>query len=380
MALRYARWTLAAAVLAWAGVACSSSEGPSGPATPPDSTATLAALAASDSAFTSPVYSSFSAALGGISFAAVSPISRAAPYLERWRLIAAAPRLLSLSGARGRGVAQVIRPAGSTTAADAVLPDSVLGKTFEWDTATNTYVKTTRAGAPANGVRFLLYALDNDTVAEPVTQVGQFDVIDLSTSSVPSVRLVVGGPGGTPTYYDATFRDQHSGGTDSSFTFSGSGFASNGGAGDALRRLAFNASLGQDLFADTAAVLTIKVSFTLSQPSVSFTSSLTEGENPTDSTTAYDLQLTSAAGSIRVMVSQVDNANGRLISGTFYSNGAVFTRVVQGGTGNPIWTDADGNLLSADNTAVAQSVVTLLIEGIGLYSVFLEPGAAFIGA
>src|SRR5690348_18457079 len=73
MALRYARWTLAAAVLAWAGVACSSSEGPSGPAATPDTTGILATVTAAESAFTSDPYSSFGVVLNGGVVASLTP-------------------------------------------------------------------------------------------------------------------------------------------------------------------------------------------------------------------------------------------------------------------------------------------------------------------
>ena len=35
-------------------------------------------------------------------------------------------------------------------------PPEILGKTYEWNAVSGTYEATTRAGAPANGVRFIL--------------------------------------------------------------------------------------------------------------------------------------------------------------------------------------------------------------------------------
>ena len=40
----------------------------------------------------------------------------------------------------------------------------VAGKTFVWDESTDTYVVSDLSGAPSNGVRFLLYAVDPVTL------------------------------------------------------------------------------------------------------------------------------------------------------------------------------------------------------------------------
>src|SRR6266487_3968049 len=75
---------------------------------------------------------------------------------------------------------------GVTTAA--------LGTTFVWDPATNSYVASSDSGAPANGERFMLYALSQRTglPSVPLTSIGYVDLTD-SSAGATGVTLV-----GTP--------------------------------------------------------------------------------------------------------------------------------------------------------------------------------------
>lgn len=68
------------------------------------------------------------------------------------------------------------------------LPQLVLGKTFVWDTTADRYVLSELAGAPANGVRFLLYAIDPVTheIVVPLAQTGYVDI----TRTVTNQSLV----------------------------------------------------------------------------------------------------------------------------------------------------------------------------------------------
>src|SRR6266700_1845807 len=75
---------------------------------------------------------------------------------------------------------------GVTTAA--------LGTTFVWDPATNSYVASSDSGAPANGERFMLYALSQRTglPSVPLTSIGYVDLTD-SSAGATGVTLI-----GTP--------------------------------------------------------------------------------------------------------------------------------------------------------------------------------------
>lgn len=65
------------------------------------------------------------------------------------------------------------------------LPSGVAGRTFEFDPGTGAYVMSELSGAPANGVRFQLYAMDGvGAPALPVIQVGYIDVVGEGPAAV----------------------------------------------------------------------------------------------------------------------------------------------------------------------------------------------------
>jgi len=73
--------------------------------------------------------------------------------------------------------------AGTTPSA---IPAAALGKTFAYDTTLHQYVMTELPGAPANGVRFLLYAVDTVT-AQPILPLEQTGYADLSRTVIAGV-------------------------------------------------------------------------------------------------------------------------------------------------------------------------------------------------
>ena len=78
--------------------------------------------------------------------------------------------------------------------AGGLLPDTLLGRTFEWDLAADRYTLGTRAGAPADGVRHLLYRVQSGSPAAPLAEVGRTDLHPLA-GATPTVRTVVTGTG-----------------------------------------------------------------------------------------------------------------------------------------------------------------------------------------
>jgi hypothetical protein len=161
-----------------------------------------------------------------------------------------------------------------------LIPDELKGKTFEWDVQVHHYVVTDRPGAPANGVRFILYAINPITrrPAEPLVEVGYVDLIDLSTETSRSLQIVVAGVGGTPEYVNYTVAGTV---TPGQFTATANGFISNGESGDASKRLDFDlaATLTETSFTFTA-------SLTLDHPAVTIT------ETTTATKTATGVELT----------------------------------------------------------------------------------------
>jgi hypothetical protein len=214
----YARQSLAAAGLALALAGCSSNGGAPSEFDPQG---TAADVAAAQDAFASGPTASFAAVGGDISLALNgSPLVASSAALALSRPAKASERY-------ARQIASLIPSGGAGIQASVVaIPAEVAGKTFVWDESTDTYVVSDVSGAPSNGVRFLLYAVDPVTFrpVEPVVETGYVDVIDQSTSTLANVRIKV--VEATVTYLD--YQVVASATTSSTGLVTISGFAFNG--------------------------------------------------------------------------------------------------------------------------------------------------------
>jgi len=133
-----------------------------------------------------------------------------------------------LGGLGGLAMLTLPRPMVGRPSGAAIFPDSVLGKTFVWDTAAHRYAASSETGAPANGVRFVLYVLDplSFMPAVPLTVDGEVDFTDQSTTSASVLGVtVLGPPGPAPVTYAAYTISVPSGSTT---TMSLAGFLSDG--------------------------------------------------------------------------------------------------------------------------------------------------------
>ena len=106
-----------------------------------------------------------------------------------------APRVPGKSGAAERDL--MLRLAARAPAAIlALFPANVLGKTFQWDTASGGHYRitdSTLAGAPSAGVRFRLYQVDTatDEPRLPLTTTGYVDLTDVSNAASNGLHLVL---------------------------------------------------------------------------------------------------------------------------------------------------------------------------------------------
>ena len=126
-------------------------------------------MAAAQDAFASGPTASFAAVGGDISLALNgSPLVASSAALALSRPSKASERY-------ARQIASLVPAGGAGIQASVVaIPSEVAGKTFVWDESTDTYVVSDLSGAPSNGVRFLLYAVDPVTLrpVEPVVETG----------------------------------------------------------------------------------------------------------------------------------------------------------------------------------------------------------------
>jgi predicted small lipoprotein YifL len=124
---------------------------------------------------------------------------------------------------------QAIRAAGPSFGSSgslALFPQDLLGMTLVFNTQTSSYeVDDARSGAPADGVRLILYAVDPilGQLVTPLNEIGYLDLIDVSTVSVDALQLVA--VIGTTTYLDYTASVTQ---TTSSATVAAEGYLSDG--------------------------------------------------------------------------------------------------------------------------------------------------------
>lgn len=92
-----------------------------------------------------------------------------------------------------------IRLALESSASAAVIPGEALAVTFVYNATSGSYEPSTESGAPTDGVRFLLYAVDplSGLPVEPLASTGHVDVRDLSTSTSDVVQVTAVSSGTT---------------------------------------------------------------------------------------------------------------------------------------------------------------------------------------
>jgi hypothetical protein len=202
--LHSAKRVLTAAALAVLAVGCGKdSNAPDAPFDPAGTSSDMSAVGAS---FDSPAMASFNSAADEISLTTGGSAALA---------LAARPTAALATGEKPSAVryaaALAKRFSGSgrhpsLAVAQASIPANLLGTTFVWDVNVQHYAASDLTGAPADGVRFLLYAVNPVTgiPVEPLVEIGYADVATTQTSSSASVNIVVVSE--NVTYLDYTAR------------------------------------------------------------------------------------------------------------------------------------------------------------------------------
>jgi len=194
------------ALVSLALIGCGGGSDPDAPFNPAGTSADLQAM---NSTFASPAFASFStfgvafdAALGGspIISSSIAALDVRGKNVDQVRA-SAARSARRLTAMLRRGADASFSAGGMASTA---LPAEVAGKTFVYDLNTAAYVMSDETGAPANGVRFVLYAVDPVSYApvEPLVATGYVDLIDLSGGTTQAARVMV--VSGGVTYVDYT--------------------------------------------------------------------------------------------------------------------------------------------------------------------------------
>ena len=336
----------------------------SGPEAPFNPTGTTEDITAVHDAFDSDAFASFSsfsvyfdAALGA------SPLVSGSANALNFRRTTSAGELRAAAARNARRVAALVqgRVHGSLSASTAAIPSEVAGVTFEYNGT--DYVPTDRTGAPSNGVRFLIYAV-NPITLQPVTplqEVGYVQLTDLSGSTTQAARVMVVSNAITYLDYTVTATETVSGGR-----ITVAGYATDG---QQRANVSLRATVNQ------SAGLSLVYSVDVPQRDVSIDLTMTtSGLDPETSQISIDLGMSGPNGTVS-MSGQFSGDGGTILVRV---NGDVFAHVTSSGVGEPVITGADGQPLTPEEEAAFQNIFALTGDAFITFDVMLLPIGIFL--
>jgi hypothetical protein len=350
--------TLAAVAVAGG---CGSESAPTVPFNPAGATADVEAV---NSTFASPTVTNFAslsvlfdAALGGAPL-----VSGSTAALD---IRGGTPKAVQAALARSaERIARIVpRPAtGGFSASTATIPSEFLGKTFIY--SGGSYVVSAQTGAPANGVRFLLYTVDPATSLPevPLVQAGRVDLVDMSAGSTSAARVIV--VSGSTTYLD--------------YRVSATSTATSGRVTvlglitDGNTEATFN--LRSVLTLDAG--LTLSYSLDVPERDLSIDLALSaSGTMPESSTIGMTLDMRGQNGWVR-FTGQI-SASG----GTFdvAINGTPFATVTSTTGAEPVITGSDGQPLAQEEIDALQQVLEFSGGSFAAFDELIAPVGVFLG-
>ena len=312
-------------------------------------------MAAAQSAFGSSAAASFAAVGTDISFA----LSGSPAVAGSAQLALSRP---ARTQAYARAVTSLFHASPAIQASVAAIPTGVAGKTFVYDAASDTYVASELTGAPSNGVRFILYAVNPITLrpAEPLNEVGYVDIVDESGSTTSAFHVTVVSNGVTYLDYSAS-----ASGTTNSGLVTVSGFASNG-----TTRANFTV---QTTITATGDAINIGLDYTLSVPSrdftISYQATLVAAQSSSSVDASVDFTISGRNGNLRLTGSYGEGGG----SFTVRVNGETFATITVTVDGQTVLTSASGNPLTESEEATVRAAMEYYDGSLDLSSTLLSP-------
>lgn len=236
-------------------------------------------------------------------------------------------------------------------AMEPIFPSNFLGTTFEWDDGLGRYAMTARTGAPADGVRFILYAVDpfSGEPVVPLNEIGWLDLIDEGNASATQLRVLANTGGVDRLDYTVSASYALLGDVVEA-TATGAGFISDG-----TRALVFN--LVQTVSFNTVAE-TMRVDMLydlrMDDENVRVVVEVGSDIDLSASDLGLDVMLTvTDGGNVTMLDVAVDETEN--ISGSVVHNGQTVA-LMDGSTSSPMFTDAGGEPLTSAEIAALTEV------------------------
>jgi hypothetical protein len=356
--MRRQRWTAALSLTALAGLlaACETGTEPGDPSTF-DAERALQDYEAMDSILASPSMDGFRALAQGVTFHSLGEdVSLAA---------GVAAEIGSLQGPSGsesfaRNLANLVANADFGPSANPVISSFRRGKTFVYDGSLGRYVMDpAREGAPATGVRFILYEPGSGGRPNPEAEVGYADVIDEGDDSPEEIalRLMVVEDGTTILDYRTTVDILADGGT----------VAVQGYLQGKFDRLDFDISVTGTAGGDGAA-LDIAFEMGIAQRDFLITGSVQGTHANSGGTGEIHLLVQHGTDSFSVEVV----GTGESMDGTIHLNGHLFA-TVEGDPASPTIKGSGGEELSWTEALVLHRVLDASEDVFDLFEDLLDP-------
>jgi hypothetical protein len=337
--------------------------GDSGPDVPFNPAGTTEDIEAVNSTFGSSTFASFStfslmfdAALGGTPLISASAAAmdvrghdeagmRAAAVRTAKRLAAVLPRTVQ----------------HGASASIAAIPADVAGKTFVY--SAGSYALSDRTGAPANGVRFILYAVDPVTFepVEPLAETGYVDLIDLSSGSTSAARVIVAS--GETEYINYTVAVSNS--------TSGGRVSVLGTVTDGVHEV--NVNLRATVTFNAGLTLTYDVGVPTRDFSIGLTL-VSSGLDTETGTIDISLDVRGANGWIR-MTGEFNDAGGTL---NVSVSGHHFATVTAVGGADPVITGANGEFLSDQDIMALTGIFYITTGAFAAFDQMFIPVGSFL--
>ncbi len=251
------------------------------------------------------------------------------------------------------------RPAANV--ALAVIPAEYLGDTYTYDPVDGRYELSDRTGAPANGVRFILYAVNPVTgdPVDPLQEIGYADLLDESTASSNSVRVRLAS--NNVTYFDY--------GVTGSATETSMQVVVDGYVTDGTTRVNFDLNTAFVQTSPGNGSLTYDYDLDIPSRDVQLNYHIVITEQAGAGAIDIDLSVNGANGSVGID-GQVTEESGLLNAQV---NGEDFARITMSGGEITAITNPEGGELTAQETGALIAIWTVVLRGVDIFEDLLDP-------